>query len=81
VQEGNVSSVDVSIGEGRIHVGEPRVVVEGVTLSATNFGPNANREYAAARDGKRFLLLLAPKERQSAPTTLILNWPAVLKKN
>jgi hypothetical protein len=69
------------IGEGRINVGEPHVVVEGATFSATVFNPNTNRNYAATRDGKRFFLLLPPKKTQSLPTTLILNWPAVLKKN
>jgi len=63
------------------HVGDPHCVVDGLTFSQASFAPNTNKEFDVARDGRRFLLLLPPKEKLSAPTRMILNWPAMVKKN
>jgi Tol biopolymer transport system component/predicted Ser/Thr protein kinase len=38
------------------------------------------RHYAAARDGRRFLISWATEEAQSAPVTVVLNWTAGLNK-
>ena len=38
------------------------------------------RHYAAARDGRRFLISWATDEAQSAPVTVVLNWTAGLNK-
>jgi hypothetical protein len=35
--------------------------------------------YEAARDGQRFPMLTSP-EQASQPLTVIVNWPALLKK-
>jgi Tol biopolymer transport system component len=80
LQEGKISAADVTVVGSRSIVSESHVLVDGVTVGQSVFNPNAATEYAASRDGKRFFLLLSPKESQSAPTTLILNWPAALKK-
>jgi eukaryotic-like serine/threonine-protein kinase len=40
----------------------------------------AQRQYDVSADGKRFLLAQPPAERASAPITVIVNWPALLKK-
>jgi eukaryotic-like serine/threonine-protein kinase len=54
--------------------GTPQTLFE-TTLDVAFLGPN----YAVAADGQRFLLN-TPVESASAPMTIVLNWPALLKK-
>jgi Tol biopolymer transport system component len=81
LQEGAITAADIAVEGGQIHLGDPHRVVDGLTFSQSSFGPNSNKEFDVARDGRRFFLLLLPKEKLSAPTTMILNWPAMAKKN
>ena len=37
-------------------------------------------QYAVSADGERFLINTTPKQVTSAPITVVLNWPAGLKK-
>jgi hypothetical protein len=36
--------------------------------------------YAPAPDGQRFLISSATDDARSVPVTIVLNWPAALKK-
>ena len=36
--------------------------------------------YQAAPDGQRFLVRATPQQQAAEPPTLIVNWPALLKK-
>jgi hypothetical protein len=36
--------------------------------------------YAVARDGRRFLVRATPEKQAGQPLTLIVNWPALMKK-
>jgi hypothetical protein len=37
------------------------------------------RQYAAAKDGKRFLVNVPDRSTPTPPITVILNWPAAIK--
>jgi hypothetical protein len=52
----------------------PRALFQ-TSLNATDL----RQTYAVAADGQRFLLN-TPVETASAPITIVLNWPALLKK-
>src|SRR5215475_13641566 len=45
-------------------------------LAELRFGP----QYDVSADGERFLLAQALEEDTSVPITVIVNWPALLKK-
>jgi hypothetical protein len=42
--------------------------------------PGPRNFYVPAADGRRFLVVAAPEERISTPTTVVLNWTADLKR-
>jgi len=51
-------------------------------LFETNVALAANqnrRQYAAAKDGKRFLVNLPYRGAAPQPVTVVLNWPAAIK--
>jgi hypothetical protein len=41
---------------------------------------NAGQQYAATKDGKRFLVNSRPKQSGTEPITVVLNWPATIQK-
>ena len=41
--------------------------------------PGGTYQYAAARDGKRFLLNVTTEEATASPITIVLNWTTLLK--
>ncbi len=41
---------------------------------------NSGRQYAVAKDGKRFLMISRAEESRVAPMTVIVNWPATIRK-
>ncbi len=46
----------------------------------TLFATDSNLSWASARDGKTFVIGKEPAGRQNIPTTLVINWPAMLKE-
>jgi hypothetical protein len=52
------------------------------SLFATNVALAANtnrRQYAATKDGKRFLVSVPDRSTPPSPITVVLNWPAAIK--
>ena len=41
---------------------------------------NANQQYAATRDGSRFLVNSRPQQTSVEPLTVVLNWRATIQK-
>jgi hypothetical protein len=39
-----------------------------------------NRQYAVAKDGKRFLVNVVPQVSQTTPLTVVINWLASVQK-
>ena len=72
--ENRITVVEIRPSGGRIEMGLPRPLIQ-VRLS----GQFAGYSYNVVRDGNRFLVLETP-ERKSSSLTLIVNWPAALKK-
>ena len=67
-------AVSLKLGTESVELSAPRVLF---TLPAvdTGFSP-----YAAAPDGQRFLVRATPQQQAAEPLTVIVNWPALLKK-
>ena len=60
--------------------GVPRLLFQTRSGSAgANWAGSAEAHWAPSPDGKRFLFLV-PETQGAAPFTVVLNWPAVLKK-
>ena len=68
--------VEVNTDSQEFHAGVPKQLFQ-VPL-VTGFG--WRNRYAASADGQRFLMLLPSGENVSSPITVVLNWPALLKK-
>jgi hypothetical protein len=68
-------AVDVQAGE-RFETGSPRVLLE----NARSVLPNGLSVFAVSADGKRFLIPSPVEEASNMPLTILLNWPATLKK-
>ena len=56
---------------------EPSAPRELFTLPAVDTGMSP---YDTAPDGQRFLVLATPQQQAAEPLTVIVNWPALLKK-
>jgi Tol biopolymer transport system component len=60
--------------------GVPRLLFQTRSGSAgANWAGSADAHWAPSPDGKRFLFLV-PETQGAAPFTVVLNWPALLKK-
>jgi hypothetical protein len=68
-------SVAVDLGSVSLKLGEPEPLFQ-TCLELDLFG----RRYDVSADGKRFLLAQPLQESASVPITVIVNWPALLKK-
>jgi len=67
--DGKMMAVDMSVVNGRIDSGSPRVLFE------TGLSVDTNRDqYAVTADGQRFLLLKPLGEALAAPITVVVNW-------
>ncbi len=66
-------AADVSARGSDFQVGAVRALFQARALRAGNV-------YDASRDGQRFLLNTASTEKSGLPVTLVVNWPAGLKK-
>jgi hypothetical protein len=73
--DGKMMSVSVELGTARFKLGKP------IPLFQTRLESDViPRQYDVSADGKRFLLAQPFEEGASVPITVIVNWPALLKK-
>jgi hypothetical protein len=76
--DGKLMAVEVSTAGGNFKFGipqplfDPQIYGGGLTPGAMRFDVTA--------DGKRFLVITQVTETSSSPMTVILNWPALLKR-
>ncbi|MEO8217242.1 MAG: protein kinase [Acidobacteriota bacterium] len=77
-RDGKLMAVDVAgEGVGAFIMGEPRPLFE---TRMTGWEPVLlGTQYAASRDGSRFVVITAPQTPQ--PITVMLNWPAALPES
>jgi eukaryotic-like serine/threonine-protein kinase len=69
-----INAVDVNASGGTPRLGAPHALFQAVGVQR-DFGP-----YDVSADGKKFLLNSGNLKEGSDPLTLVLNWPAELKK-
>ena len=70
-----VSSVKTAGGE--FEFGTPKALFKTNTLS---FGGGTVHEFDVAPDGQRFLIGTLVGDSKAPPPTVILNWPALVRK-
>ena len=68
-------AVAVESGAASIRLGIPKPLFQ-TRLELDS----VQRQYDVSADGKRFLLAQPLEESASVPITVIVNWPALLKK-
>jgi Tol biopolymer transport system component len=73
--DGKMMSVSVGYGPASLDLGVPKPLFQ-TRLELDS----SQRQYDLSGDGKRFLLAQPLEESASAPITVIVNWPALLKK-
>jgi Tol biopolymer transport system component len=73
--DGKMMSVPVELGAASFKLGVP----EPLFQTRLEF-ESIQRQYDVSADGKRFLLAQPLEESGSVPITVIINWPALLKK-
>ncbi len=73
--DGKLMAVEVKAGAG-LEVGIPRPLFQ----TRVSLGGILAARYAVTRDGQRFLIISEAAEAFGEPATVILNWPAALKK-
>ncbi|MDE3188661.1 MAG: serine/threonine-protein kinase [Acidobacteriota bacterium] len=73
---GEMMSVDVATGSGEFHASPPKLLFQ---QRRANPGVWRNID-AVSPDGQRFLMLVPESQASSSPITVVVNWPAVLKK-
>jgi Tol biopolymer transport system component len=71
-QSGDLMAVEVSTSGNALRFGAPHLLFHAQ--------PNPNGPYDVTADGKRFLLNSWARKESAEPATLVLNWPAELKK-
>jgi Tol biopolymer transport system component len=75
----DVFAVPVQAADPRF--GTPRRILQSAVTTVASWSPR----FAAAPDGKRFLLIAAPEaastEYSGVPLSLILNWQALLRRD
>jgi Tol biopolymer transport system component len=71
--DGKLTSVEVTPGT-TFRWGQPRALFE------TMFRGGTYAPFAVSRDGRRFLMNVPPSMAEESPITVVLNWPARLRK-
>lgn len=71
-------AVDVKGNGSTFEAGVPQALFE-LRLQTVGL-PGPRNFFVATADGRRFLVVSAPEERITTPTTVVLNWTAGLKK-
>jgi hypothetical protein len=64
----------VSLGDHGVELGTPRRLFSTAMPSGNSY------PYDVTRDGQRFVVLQLLPQSAAPPLTVILNWPALLKK-
>jgi hypothetical protein len=72
--DGKLMAVEV-VTEGTFHAGTPKVLFQ-----TRGWGQYGGPHYAVTADGQRFLIITPVGEAASPTITVVLNWPAALKK-
>lgn len=72
--DNRLMSAEVNGGRSAFEVGAVRASF------GTRANPNQRSRYDASPDGQRFLVNALVEEAASAPITLVINWPALLRK-
>jgi len=73
--DGKMMSVSVELGTASFKLGKP------IPLFQTRLESDViPQQYDVSADGQRFLLAQPLEESASVPITVIVNWPALLKK-
>jgi eukaryotic-like serine/threonine-protein kinase len=76
----SVMAVDVTPGPSLV-LGRPRTLFEHATFMNAEPAPTPNgADFAVSADGKRLLLNVLDEKATQSPITVVLNWPASLKK-
>jgi serine/threonine protein kinase len=75
--EGQIMAVPVALRSGRLTTGTPVVALAARTRPTTRLDAY---QYDVASDGQRFILNAFVDEPATQPITLLVNWPALLKK-
>jgi hypothetical protein len=73
----NLMSVEVTTGAA-FHAGIPRKLFEVPVFPAA--AVLGEPDWDLSPDGSRFLIITAPKERDTEPITVVLNWLDGVKK-
>ena len=73
---GNLMAVNMAPGT-TVEAGPPKTLFL-TRISAVGEYPGSGRNYTVAPDGQRFLISTVTEEHRSIPTTILLDWPAVL---
>jgi hypothetical protein len=74
--DGTLMSASVNAAPAGFEAGIPQPLFETSVALAANTN---RRQYAAAKDGKRFLVNVPDRSTPPSPITVVLNWPAAIK--
>jgi hypothetical protein len=74
--DGVLLAATVNVAAGGFVGGILQPLFETTVALAANTN---RRQYAAAKDGKRFLVNVPDRSVPTPPITVILNWPAAIK--
>ena len=77
--DGKLMSVEIQTADGsRFAAAPPRPLFEIPPLASQLRA--ASFRYAVTADGKRFLVLMEPKDTPQSPLTVVVNWQAAIPK-
>jgi serine/threonine protein kinase len=74
--DGKLMAVEISTNT-RFQAGVPRVLFQAAPTMTSPFGYS---QWSVTADGKRFLIPAPAAHSEQAPFTVVVNWPALLKK-
>ncbi len=72
--ENELMAAGVQEKNGSLEIGNPQ------PLFQTNTARSAFRTYDVTADGRKFVVITQPTQSSAEPLTLVINWPALLKK-
>jgi hypothetical protein len=76
-RDNRLMAVDVKTEAGQFQAGIPKPLFQAPVIPPSNW----RNIYVASPDGQRFRMFVpAVEQAKPAPITVVLNWPALLKK-
>ncbi len=72
--ENRLMATEVQEKNGSLKIGNPQA------LFRTHAARSAFRTYDVTADGKQFVVITQPTQSSAEPLTLVVNWPALMKK-